>query len=109
MYPFRELIIFWDVPSGMIDKKKPCRTGMLYRPSWLGEECWGTTLALENAPNRDFIAVGSEDGYLFIYNAETGMPRGEEKPATKHKAEVSMVPYKSGYPVNILFLYENIL
>ena len=88
--PFREMIIDWDIPSGMVDKKKPVRTGMLYRPSWLGDECRGITLAMEISHDKEFVAVGSEDGYLFIYSMQSGLPRGEEKPSTKHMAEVRL-------------------
>ena len=62
---------------------------MMYRPGWLGQDCEGTTLALEMSQNKKFVALGSEDGYMFIYSAETGIPRGSTKPSTKHTTEVS--------------------
>ena len=84
---FRELTIFWDVLTGNTERK-PCRSGMFNRTEWVGQTCSGIVLALEVSPNRNFIVMGSEDGYMFIYSAETGMPREKEKPATKHSAEV---------------------
>ena len=61
----------------------------MYRPEWLGQDCEGTTLTLEKSQNKEFVTLGSEDGYVFIYSAGTGLPRGKRKPSTKHSAEVS--------------------
>ena len=86
--------MFWDVITGKCDQQivrsKNLKTanGMMYRPEWVGQECMGTTLAMEKSRNNQFVALGSEDGYMFIYSAETGLPRGTVKPSTKHSAEV---------------------
>ena len=62
---------------------------MMYRPGWLGPDCQGTTLALERSPNKQFVTLGSEDGYMFVYSSETGLPMGTTKPSTTHTSEVS--------------------
>ena len=82
------MIATWDIPTGTVDRGKPCRTGMFYRPEWLGDEYCGTTLAMEVSPDREFLVMGSEDGYMFIYSTATGCPRRKEKPSSKHSAEV---------------------
>lgn len=87
--------MFWDIVTGKCDQKtvrskeyKKTANGVMYRPEWLGQECEGTTLALEKSNDKEFVALGSEDGYMFIYNTETGLPRSNMKPSTKHSAEV---------------------
>ena len=35
-----------------------------------------------------FLALGSEDGYLFIYHVDSGYPIGQKAPSTKHSASV---------------------
>ena len=82
------MIASWDILTGSVDRGRPCRTGRFYRPEWLHDEYSGITLAMEASPNREFLALGSEDGYMFIYSTETGLPRGGEKPSSKHSAEV---------------------
>ena len=88
-------MVFWDIVTGKCDQKtvktkeyKKTANGMMYRPEWLGQECEGTTLTLEKSPDGQFVAAGSEDGYMFIYGAESGVPRGNIKPSSKHTAEV---------------------
>ena len=88
-------VVFWDIVTGKCDQKtvrnkelKKTANGMMYRPEWLGQECEGTTEALEMSPDRQFVAAGSEDGYVFIYGVESGLPRRNVKPSSKHTAEV---------------------
>ena len=101
-------MLFWDILTGKCDQKivksqnYKTANGMMYRPEWLGQECEGTTLAMEKSPDNNFVTLGSEDGYLFIYNAETGLPPKEVKPSTKHTAEV-------GYGIALLSMLTLVL
>ena len=83
--------MIWDIPTGGCDQK-PVKNnkaaGMFYRPGWLGQQCRGTSNALAISSKHEFVVFGSEDGYLFIYDAETGVPRNNVKPSTCHKADV---------------------
>ncbi|XP_052783963.1 uncharacterized protein LOC128219861 isoform X2 [Mya arenaria] len=83
-------ICFWDIPVGKCDQRQ-CRETkdpMFYRPTWCGEKCVGWNSVLELDSSKKFIAVGSEDGYMMVYNVATGMPPKKKKPATKHCAKV---------------------
>jgi len=62
---------------------------MIYRPDWCGENCVGINTCYAQAKGHDFLAVGSQDGYLIVYGAESGLPRGLTAPSTRHRAEVS--------------------
>ncbi|KAK3612217.1 hypothetical protein CHS0354_039489 [Potamilus streckersoni] len=90
----RRWIVFWDIPTGKCDQK-PSKVdrakGMFYRPDWLGQECQGTSRAIVQSPNKEFLAVGSEDGYMFLYNTTTGLPLGHMKPPSCHTVEVMQI------------------
>ena len=86
--------MFLDIVTGRCDQKTikiptyKTAYGMMYRPEWLGQECEGTSLTMERSQNNEFVALGSEDGYMFIYSSETGLARRNAKPSTMHTAEV---------------------
>lgn len=63
----------------------------MYRPRWLENpnDVKGGSKAMEMSKDGHFLAVGSEDGYLFIYHTDSGIPVGEKAPTTKHTASVS--------------------
>ncbi|KAL3876006.1 hypothetical protein ACJMK2_033895 [Sinanodonta woodiana] len=90
----RRWVVFWDIPTGKCDQK-PSKVdrvkGMFYRPDWLGQDCKGTSRAIVQSPNKEFLAVGSEDGYMFLYNTTTGLPLGHMKPSSCHTAEVIQI------------------
>lgn len=74
--------------------QKVCKNknySMMYRPCWFDEPdaVKGTSKAMEISKNGSLLAVGSEDGYLFIYHTDSGYPAGQKAPATKHSASVS--------------------
>lgn len=83
-------LVFWDIPTGKCDQKlsKGSKDGMFYRPTWLGQSCTGANTVFMQSANQKYLACGSEDGYVFIYNSETGLPAEKRKPSTKHNAEV---------------------
>jgi len=80
----------WDIPTGKCDQKhsKSMKAASFYRPTWLGQDCAGTSRVLEVDPNCGFVAVGSDDGYVFSYDYKSGLPPGHKKPATKHNGKV---------------------
>lgn len=80
----------WDIPTGKCDQKpsKVKKAGMFYRPHWLGPDCVGANSVFMESRNHKYLVCGSEDGYVFIYNSETGIPLGGAKPSSKHSAEV---------------------
>ncbi|XP_045212692.2 uncharacterized protein LOC123563752 [Mercenaria mercenaria] len=86
----RRWIIFWDIPTGKCDQKpsKVSKDGMFYRPAWLGQDCSGANSIFMQSGHQKYLACGSEDGYVFIYNSESGIPVSRSKPSTRHNAEV---------------------
>ena len=60
---------------------------MFYRPDWV-KAAAGANVSLAPSPGNQLLAVGSEDGYMFVYEYESGMPVGMKAPATKHDAPV---------------------
>ena len=82
--------MFWDIPTNKCDQKpsKVSKDGMFYRPSWLGQECVGANNIFIQSGNEKYLACGSEDGYVFVYNSESGLPVEKKKPSTRHNAEV---------------------
>lgn len=85
--------MFWDIPTGKADQKlsRDVKEPFMYRPTWLGQSCVGTSKALQVDPAVKFAAVGSEDGYVFVYDMTTGTPPGRKKAATKHSGNVSLL------------------
>lgn len=87
----RRFVVFWDIPTGKCDQKhskKNAKETMFYRPAWLGQDCLGTSHVLEVDPAQTFVAVGSDDGYVFAYDFITGLPPGRKRPAVKHNGKV---------------------
>ncbi|XP_046576157.1 NACHT and WD repeat domain-containing protein 2-like [Haliotis rubra] len=83
--------VFWDIPTGKCDQQmsKGKKLGMVYRPDWAGEsQCKGANTCFVQPPKQQFLAVGSEDGYLIIYGFESGLPVGMKAPPTKHNKAV---------------------
>lgn len=72
--------------------------GMMYRPCWFEDMdgVKGTSKAMVQSKDGRLLALSSEDGYLFIYNVESGYPIGQKAPATKHSASVSMKTILAG-------------
>ncbi|XP_041365002.1 uncharacterized protein LOC121380241 [Gigantopelta aegis] len=94
MMTVKRYVIFWDIPTGKCDQwmSKSKKLVMLYRPDWTGgDRCTGVNTCLSQSRDKTFIAVGSEDGYLFIYNSESGLPVGMKAPSTKHPSMVTQV------------------
>ena len=92
MLAVKRHVIFWDIPSSKCDQwmSKSKKLVMLYRPDWTGgDKCTGSTVCLAQSRDGTFIAVGSQDGYLFVYNSESGLPVGMKAPSTKHPSMVS--------------------
>ena len=85
----RRWLIFWDIPTGKCDQRigKSSRKTMFYRPDWV-KAAAGANVSLAPSPGNQLLAVGSEDGYMFVYEYESGMPVGMKAPATKHDAPV---------------------
>ncbi|KAK7501922.1 hypothetical protein BaRGS_00006674 [Batillaria attramentaria] len=88
----RRWLIFWDIPTGKCDQRlsKQNRKTMFYRPEWV-KAAAGANISIARSPNNHLIAAGSEDGYMFVYEFESGMPLGLKAPTTKHQAPVSHV------------------
>jgi hypothetical protein len=88
----RRWIIFWDIPTGKCDQRnnRSTRKGMFYRPDWV-KAASGANIAIAKSSSKNLMAVGSEDGYMFVYEHESGMPVCMKGPATKHQAPVSFL------------------
>lgn len=84
-------VVFWDIPTGRCDRQpsKLQKVSMFFRPAWLGPECTGANRIFMQSADQKFLACGSDDGYMFVYNSETGLPVGNSKPSSKHNAEVT--------------------
>ncbi|XP_069125170.1 uncharacterized protein [Argopecten irradians] len=91
----RRWTLFWDIITGKCDQKvsKVEKKGMMYRPDWLGQDCKGTTLAITQSRNGKYTALGSEDGYLFVYSTDTGLPVQSKVPSSKHTAAVILAVF----------------
>lgn len=87
---YLRFLLFWEIPTGKCDQKtsRDVKEVMFYRPAWLGQDCKGQSTCMEVDPRCSFVAVGSEDGYMFVYGFTTGIPVGKRKPATKHNGKV---------------------
>ena len=94
------ITILWDVEGGACDQRmsKMARVPMMYRPEWLekaeGKEHGGAAFGMITCMamprnNPDFVAVGSEDGWMLIYETLSGLAVKRRKPPTKHKKPVS--------------------
>lgn len=93
MFTTRCSLLFWDIPTGKCHRRigKTDKKGMFYRPNWLEQSCSGTSLTVAQSNNQAYIALGSEDGYLFIYTTNSGLPVEERAPTSKHTAAVSVI------------------
>ncbi|XP_033743447.1 uncharacterized protein LOC117329553 [Pecten maximus] len=91
----RRWVLHWDIPTGKCDQKvsKVEKKGMMYRPDWLGQACKGTTLAITQSSNGKYTALGSEDGYVFVYNTDSGLPVQNIVPSSKHSATVILAVF----------------
>ncbi|XP_076445390.1 NACHT domain- and WD repeat-containing protein 1-like [Babylonia areolata] len=90
----RRWLIFWDIPTGKCDQRlsKSTRKTMFYRPDWV-KAAAGANICGARSPKGDLQAAGSEDGYMFVYEFESGHPVGMKAPAAKHQAPVSHVRF----------------
>ena len=91
MVSSRRWVMFWDIPTGNCDQTidKASRKTKMYRPNWLGQECQGVNIVFASSPDKHYVAVGSEDGYVFVNGAESGMPVGMKTPSSRHPSPVS--------------------
>ncbi|GFO39254.1 NACHT and WD repeat domain-containing protein 1 [Plakobranchus ocellatus] len=91
MISSRRWVMFWDIPTGNCDQlmDKGSRKTKMYRPNWLGQECQGANMVFAASSDKRYIAVGSEDGYVFINGAESGMPVGMKAPSVRHPSPVN--------------------
>jgi WD40 repeat protein len=64
---------------------------MFSRLAWIGKESIGETRVLLVTPDQKYVTTGSDDGYVFVYDAETGLPVCSRKPLSKHIAGVIKV------------------
>lgn len=87
----RRWVICWDIPTGRCDQSlsKKTRKTTMYRPDWLGQHCVGDNDVVCMSFDNIYTAVGSQDGYVFVYEAESGMPVGMKAPSSKHPSPVS--------------------
>ncbi|KAH9502559.1 hypothetical protein Btru_068995 [Bulinus truncatus] len=93
MISSRRWVVFWDIPTGSCDQvmcKSPRKTKM-YRPDWLGQDCVGSNDIITMSGNKEFVAVGSQDGYVFVYGGESGMPAKMKAPSSRHPSPVNQV------------------
>ncbi|XP_052083625.1 NACHT domain- and WD repeat-containing protein 1-like [Mytilus californianus] len=83
-------VVFWDIPTGKCDQRvtKGVKLGFMYRRDHLSTSCEGTSLAVEQSENRLYVAIGSEDGYMIVWEADTGFPVGRKEPTKRHTASV---------------------
>ncbi|XP_021358901.1 NACHT domain- and WD repeat-containing protein 1-like isoform X2 [Mizuhopecten yessoensis] len=95
MLTTRRWVLFWDIPTGKCDQKvsKVEKKGMMYRPDWMGQDCKGTTLTITQSVNGKYVALGSEDGYLFVYHTDSGLPVQNMAPSSKHTATVIVTAF----------------
>ncbi|KAK7113453.1 hypothetical protein V1264_012740 [Littorina saxatilis] len=86
----RRWLIFWDIPTGKCDQRlsKSARKTMFYRPDWVKASA-GANICTCRSPCNKLLAAGSEDGYMFVYENESGMPVCMKAPSSKHQAPVS--------------------
>ncbi|GFR74146.1 NACHT and WD repeat domain-containing protein 1 [Elysia marginata] len=91
MISSRRWVMFWDIPTGNCDQTidKASRKTKMYRPNWLGQECQGVNMVFASSPDKHYIAVGSEDGYVFVNGWESGMPVGMKAPSARHASPVN--------------------
>ncbi|RUS89014.1 hypothetical protein EGW08_003261, partial [Elysia chlorotica] len=92
MVSSRRWVMFWDIPTGNCDQTidKASRKTKMYRPNWLGQECQGVNMVFASSPDKHYVAVGSEDGYVFVNGAESGMPVGMKAPSSRHPSPVNL-------------------
>lgn len=90
MIATKSVISFWDIPTGKSDEKlsKMNRIRMMCRNHWVGENCDGICTCVAHSSNQKYVVVGSEDGYVFIYDFETGLPVKRKCPSTRHSGQV---------------------
>lgn len=77
-------IIFWDVDNGTCDQKmlRGTKIPKFFRPIWIESEknwgslCHGKTLCMALDAQRKTLVAGSEDGYVMVYDMDTGKNRG---------------------------------
>ncbi|XP_071146752.1 uncharacterized protein [Mytilus edulis] len=83
-------VMFWDISTGTCDQrvKKGVKLGFMYLTDHLNKSCDDTCLAIERSNDGQFIAIGYEDGYMIVWDANTGFPVGRKEPKKMHKASV---------------------
>ncbi|KAL5018770.1 hypothetical protein ScPMuIL_004492 [Solemya velum] len=93
MIATRTVIVVWDIPTGKCDEKlsKLNRIRMMCRNYWVGDNCDGKCTCIAYSSNQKYVVIGSEDGYVFIYDFEAGLPVKRRCPSTRHSSQVSIV------------------
>ncbi|XP_053389724.1 uncharacterized protein LOC123563616 [Mercenaria mercenaria] len=87
-------IVFWDIPTGRCDRNKPSKLQkkpMFYRPAWIGRGNTVATRLVVQSADKKYVICGSDDGYVFVYDSQTGLPVCNRKPLSKHNAKVQSV------------------
>lgn len=93
MIAARGYVLLWDIPTGKCDQaitKTVYRKAKFMRADWT-KNCTGTSTVMVRSPNHKFIVIGSEDGYVFIYRTDNGMPIQMKAPDTKHEAAICQI------------------
>ncbi|XP_033743470.1 uncharacterized protein LOC117329570 [Pecten maximus] len=95
MITSRRWVLFWDIPTGRCDKKmsKVERKGMVSRPDWLGQDVNSTPMTLAQSNNGKYLALGLEQGYVFIYSTDSGLPITKESSCSKHTTSVILTVF----------------
>ncbi|XP_069125172.1 protein qui-1-like [Argopecten irradians] len=90
MITTRRWVLFWDIPTGKCDKKisKVERKGMVTRPEWLAQDVNSTPITLVISSNGKHLALGLEEGYVFLFSTETGQPITKKSSCSKHATSV---------------------
>ncbi|CAC5407383.1 unnamed protein product [Mytilus coruscus] len=83
-------VMFWDISTGKCGQRvtKGEKLGFMYLTDHLRKSCDDTSLAMEQSNDGQYVAIGYEDGYMIVWDANTGFPVGRTEPKKRHKASV---------------------
>ncbi|XP_063408936.1 uncharacterized protein LOC134692415 [Mytilus trossulus] len=81
-------VMFWDISTGNCEQIKTRGEKKGFVMFMHRSDHKGKILAMEQSNDGNYVAIGYEDGYMIVWDANTGYPVGRQEQKKMHKASV---------------------